>query len=479
MSAQHRPKILVAGAGGSIGSAVARALAKEYEVIGLVGLRDSLPAVEPGLTLSWRSCEPFSRQDVEAAVSGCEYLVYLVHTRVPTARMDQAECEDMDLLIADNVARAASRQGIKQIIYLGGLIPEGNVSPGFLEKRNEVIEVLSFYGTPLTVLRAGLVVAPGSNAVRLLANIATRLPFVLLPPWANKRKQPIGLTDVIRAIRFCLAHEETQNKDYDIGGPRIMTFREMLENAANVLKKKQVIINAPFLVARLYGWYLRFLDRQAHPALIRLAVKYLGHDSLVRSNPVQEFIEKDAIQPREVIEPYIRQWAQLPPNPRQPFLQKYMADLRARSNVRSIQRVTLPEGRNAAWVVDTYFHWLPRFTGLMVICEVDDNGNCRYYSRFPRLLLITLSLQQEQSSPDRRLYHITEGLLAKGHDALTPRFEFRDVLNGRFTIVALHDFLPVLPWGLYFISQAIMHLVVMRTFQKYIAKMAVDSTQIN
>ena len=91
MSEQHRPKVLVAGAGGSIGSAVARALAEEYEVVGLVGARDSMPAVEPGLTLSWRSCEPFSRRDVEAAVSGCEYLVYLVHTRVPTARMDQAE----------------------------------------------------------------------------------------------------------------------------------------------------------------------------------------------------------------------------------------------------------------------------------------------------------------------------------------------------------------------------------------------------
>ena len=84
-------------------------------------------------------------------------------------------------------------QGVKQIIYLGWLIQEGNVSLGLLERRNEVIEALSFYGTPLTVLRAGLVVAPGSNAVRLLANTATRLPIVLLPQWANKPKQPIAL----------------------------------------------------------------------------------------------------------------------------------------------------------------------------------------------------------------------------------------------------------------------------------------------
>jgi hypothetical protein len=88
-----------------------------------------------------------------------------------------------------------------------------------------------------------------------------------------------------------------------------------------------------------------------------------------------------------------------------------------------------------------------------------------------------MSFQQELSSPDRRMYFITEGLLAKGHDDLTPRLEFRDVLNGRYTIVALHDFMPVLPWGLYFVTQALVHLVVMRNFQKYIAKMLSGPSQ--
>ena len=84
----------------------------------------------------------------------------------------------------------------------------------------------------------------------------------------------------------------------------------------------------------------------------------------------------------------------------------------------------------------------------------------------------SLSFQQGHSSPDRRMYFITEGLLAKGSDGLYPRMEFRDVLNGRYTIVALHDFIPVLPWGLYFVTQAIIHMIVMRNFQKYIAKIA-------
>ena len=479
MTERHRPKVLVAGAGGSIGSIVSRALAREYEVVALVGSPERLQETQSGRSLSWRSCELFSRRDVETAVTGCDYIIYLVHTRVPTARMDQAECKDMDLLIADNVARAASCQGVKQIIYLGGLIQEGNVPLGLLEKRNEVIEALSFYGTPLTVLRAGLVVAPGSNTVRLLANIATRLPIVLVPQWANKRHQPIALIDVIRALRFCLANDETINNDYDIGGPQVLTYREMLQSAADILKKKQIILTVPFLPTRLYGWYLRLLDRHAHPALIKLVVKYLGHDSVVRSNPLQRHIESTAVLPREVIDPYIRKSAQLPPNPRQTFFKKHLAGLRSKSNVRSIQRIVLPRDRNATWVAETYFQWLPHFTRLLIICEVDAIGTCRYYNRFPRLHLLTLSFQQELSSPDRRMYFVTEGLFAKGHDDLNPRIEFRDVLNSRYTIVALHDFMPVLPWGLYFVTQALVHLIVMRNFQKHIAKMAPDPSPKN
>ena len=474
MSEQYRPKVLVAGAGGSIGSVVGRALAKEFDVVALVGSHAHLQEEEPGLSISWRSCEPFSRRDVENAVSSCDYIIYLFHTRGRTSRLDQAECKDMDLLIADNVARAASRQGVKQIIYLGMLIQDRNVSLELLEKGNEVIEALSFYGTPLTVLRAGLVVAPGGNTMRLVANIATRLPIVLMPKWANKPKQPIALPDVIRAIRFCLANEETKNNAYEIGGPQVLTFRDMLQDAAKILKKRPIIINVPFLPVRLYGWYLRLLDRKAHPVLIKLAIKYLSHNSVVRNNPVQEFIEKDAVVPCEAIEPYIKEWAQLPPNPRLHFFKKYIEGLRSMSNVRSIQRVILPRGRNATWVGETYFKWLPRFSKRFLICEVDATGTCRYYNRFPRLHFLTLSFQQELSSPDRRLYFITGGLLAKGHDALNPRLEFRDVLSGRYTIVALHDYMPVLPWGLFLVTQALMHLIVMFNFRKYMAKMAPD-----
>ena len=470
MSAQDRHKIGVVGAGGAIGAAVCRDLAQEYDVVALVGAKERVPETETNPLLSWRFCELFSRQAVEKAISGCDVIIYLAHTRVPTARLDQTESENMDLLIADNVARAASFKQIKQIIYLGGLLPQGLSSADFVKQRSEVIEALSNYGTPLTVIRAGLVVAPGSNAVRLIVNMATRLPIVLMPQWADKHKQPIAVIDVLRGIRYCLGNPQSYDQDYDIGGPSVMTLRELLLRASKSLNKKPLIITVPYFPVRLYKWYLRLLDRQAHPALIQLTVEALRHDLTVRDNALQRFIAKNSVMPREMIEPHIQKSGQIPTNPRLPFRKQYMAGLRSKSNVRSIQRITLPQGRNAAWMADTFFQWLPHFARPFVLCEVDMAGNWRIYSRFPRLHFITLSFQPNHSSPDRRMYFITGGLLARGHEALRPRFEFRDVLHCRYTIAAIHDFRPQLPWGFYVLTQAVIHLIAMRTFQKFMEK---------
>ncbi len=470
MPEQNRPKLAVAGAGGAIGAAVCRDLAGDYDVVALVGSRERIPETEDNPFLSWRYCELFSRQDVEKAIADCEIIIYLVHTRLSTARLDQAESENMDLLIADNFARAASLKGIKQIIYLGGLIPEGDIASEFRKRRNEVIEALSNYGTPLTVIRAGLVVAPGSSAVRLLTNMVTRLPVVLIPRWADRRKQPIAITEVIRAIRYCLGNQKTCGKEYDIGGPLVLTFREMLNRASISLKKKCIVITLPYFPARLYTWYLRLLDRHAHPALIRIFVEGLGHDLIARDNPLQQLIAENSVMPGEMIDPYLKRYGSIPPNPRLPFLKKHEAGLRSRSNVRSIQRIVLPQGRNALWVADTFFQWLPQFARPFVLCEVDDTGTCRIFSRIPRLHLLTLSFRPEHSTPHRRMYFISGGLLARGHDQLKPRFEFRDVLNNRYTIAAIHDFRPRLPWMMYIFTQAAIHLIAMRTFQKYMLR---------
>jgi nucleoside-diphosphate-sugar epimerase len=472
-----RARVAVAGAAGSIGRSVCEALAKDFDVIALVGSGARMKEADSSLPFTWQYCEPFSRRDVEAAVAGCDYAVYLVHTRLPTAKLVQAECEDMDLLIADNFARAASRNGVKQIVYLGGLVPDGNVSRRVLEARNEVVEALAFHGTPVTSLRAGLVVSPGSNAVLLLANIATRLPWVLIPRWAITLKQPIALTDVIRAIHYCLGNQETYGEHYDIGGPVQLTFPEMIKRIGDVLKKNPAIISVPIFPGRLYEWYLRLQSPSTHPALIRLAVENLRYDLVAKDSPVQRFISDGAVLPGQALDPYLdTSEGNLPVNPRETIMEEHEAGLRSMGTVRSIQRIVLPKGRNATWVADMYFSLMPRFAWPFVRCRRDPDGSLHVSTRFLPLHLLTLAFQPTHSSPDRRMYFITGGILSKWHGDPKPRLEFRDVLKGRFTIVAIHDYTPRLPWGLYSATQAVAHLMVMRAFQKYMERLASGKT---
>jgi hypothetical protein len=105
-------------------------------------------------------------------------------------------------------------------------------------------------------------------------------------------------------------------------------------------------------------------------------------------------------------------------------------------------------------------------------CETDEQRRRRIVIRLPRLLLLELTLRQQDNRADCVVYDITGGLLARGQVGGWPRLEFRDVLGGRYTVIAIHDFAPRLPWFVYRATQATIHLGVMRAFQRHMARMA-------
>jgi uncharacterized protein YbjT (DUF2867 family) len=470
---EHRPRLVIAGAGGSIGTAVCRKLASDYEIIALTRSEARSKLQDPDMPVTWKFCDFFSMGSVEKALAGADYAIYLIHTRLPTARLDQAESEDMDLLLADNFARAASKNNVKQILYLGSLIPEGEITSPLMHSRYEIAEVLSSHGTPVTTLRASLIVGPGSSIVNLLANMVRRAPFVLIPRWALTRRQPIALTDVLRAMRFCLGNRETFSKDYDIGGETILNFKEIMEDAAKALEKKRIILTIPYMPARLYYWWIRLLDRSTHPGLVRIIVESLQHDVVVTNNPLQDIIVKDAMPARKALDPYLEQEDKdLPPNPRSAFQSYEDTDLIMQSRVRSIQRLRRPQGRNAEWVADYYFQWLPRFLRPFILCEIDQEGSCNIYVRLLRLRILELTLKPEKSTLYRRMYFITGGVLARVFGSRNSRLEFRDIPAHPSTIVAIHDFRPFLPWYFYVATQAVVHKFVMRAYQKQLERLA-------
>jgi len=162
-------------------------------------------------------------------------------------------------------------------------------------------------------------------------------------------------------------------------------------------------------------------------------------------------------------------------NPRSTFRPQDDTELRTESRVRSIQRLKLPAERNAQWMAENYFSWLPNFLQFFVSIEVDSTGSYRFFLRMPRVLLLHFVFKPQHSTPERRMYFIGGGVMAKILGGRTARMEFRDVLDNQYTIAALHDFNPSLPWLFYVLTQALIHKLSMTTFQKHLEKISPPS----
>jgi uncharacterized protein YbjT (DUF2867 family) len=468
----RRPRVAVAGASGFIGTAVCRALTDEFAVRALTRSPARAQTPDSDRRITWRHCDLFSAPDLVGGLADCDYAVYLVHSLAPSSRLTQAKPRDMDLILADNFAQAAAVNGVKQIIVVGGLIPDSfRISP-LLWSRREVELVLASRGTPVTALRAGLVVGPGGSAPRLLVDLVRRLPLLMLPPKARSVTRPIALVDLARAVRHCLGKPESYRGAFDIGGPECLSYEEMLRQTAEVLGLRRTILTLPWMPIWLASATARFFSG-APSAVVGPALESLPQDTIIRDNPVQRAIDQAALPFREALSAALdASGRRLLPSPRQP-IEGQSRDLMRRARlVRSIQRVILPPGQDAAWVAGNYFRWLGACCWPMVCTDIDENGRCSVYIRFPRVQLLTLQRQAEESTPQRQVYAIVGGLLSRADGQGRARFEFQTLLGERYTMAAIHDYAPALPWYVYLWTQAVAHLLVMRRYQGRLARLA-------
>lgn len=466
MSADRRSKVVVAGASGFVGRALIENLARDHDVIALA--RSARGAEENG-AITWRACDLFHLGATEEALAGADSAFYLVHSMMPSSRLSQGTFDDMDLLCADNFARAAKTQGIGHIVYLGGLLhgSEDELSR-HLESRLEVEQTLASYGASVTTLRAGMIVGAGGSSFRLMMRLVKRLPVMVGPRWMRSRSQAIALADVVRLLRYALENPELGGRAYDVGCDEVLTYTEMLRMTAEVLGKNPPILTLPVATANLSLLWVSVVTG-ASRALVRPLVDSLKHDMVARDGLV------------------LQKRAGLTPMP----LRRALADAvlhdgdraagvaptkrgREDSLVRSVQRLPLPATRDAAWVADEYARWLPTFFRPLLRVDVDESKTCRFYLRPLRSPLLVLAFAPARSSADRQLFRVTGGLLARratGAVRHPARLEFRSVLERQWVLAAIHDFSPSLPWVIYKFTQAIVHLWVMHAFGRHLGRL--------
>jgi len=237
-------RILATGATGYIGGRLAERLVDSgHEVRCMTRARRRLSDQPWASRAEVVEADARDLDSLRRACQGMEVVYYLVHS-LPTG----TGFAETDARCARNLAQAASETGASRLVYLGGMVPrDGPLSP-HLASRAEVGQILLAAETPAVVCQAAVVIGSGSASFEMLRYLTERLPAMVTPRWVETRLQPIAVRDVLRYLEGALTLDPATNRAFDIAGPDILTYEEMMQRfAAAAGLRRRVIVKVPLL----------------------------------------------------------------------------------------------------------------------------------------------------------------------------------------------------------------------------------------
>ena len=241
-------RIAVLGATGTIGCALVPRLAEEHEVVAI-----SRRPHRQSNGVRWAQADATDADSVQKAFEGVDVAYYLVHS------LGSTDFAERDRLAASAVAAAAERAGLRQLIYLGGLGDQSPELSRHLRSRAETGKLLASGSTPVTTVRAAMVIGAGSAAFETIVALVDRLPGMICPRWVSTPTQPIALADVTAYLAAAAGHDQMLGESFDAGGPDVMTYREMIERIAAIRGKRRLIVEVPALTPRLSSYWLNLV----------------------------------------------------------------------------------------------------------------------------------------------------------------------------------------------------------------------------
>lgn len=274
-------RVLVTGASGFIGRRLVSALvAAEVSVRCLVRRPIEFPGgVE---TVLGDLLEPLT---LPPALAGVHTVYYLVHSMAG----GRAEFAHRDREAAENLRRAAEQAGVRRVIYLGGLGETGAGLSGHLASRLEVAGILQSGSYATTFLRAAIIFGAGGASFEMIRALVQNLPVMITPRWVSTRCQPIAVGDVIRYLVGCLFHEATAGETFDIGGPEILSYREMMERLAALTGRRLAIVPVPVLTPRLSSYWVGLIT-PVKPSIAIPLIEGLANEVVCRESRIRELI---------------------------------------------------------------------------------------------------------------------------------------------------------------------------------------------
>ncbi len=271
-------RVAVFGATGTIGSALLPLLARRHDVVA-VSRRP-----HAGNGVDWAVADATDGGAVRRALEGVDVAYYLVHS------LGASDFEERDLLAARTVAQAAEQEGVRQLVYLGGL---GDDSPDLsphLRSRLKTANELATGSVPVTTLRAAIVVGPGSAGFETIVALVDRLPAMVCPRWVGVQTQPVALADVIRYLEGVCGEDEARGESFDVGGPEVMTYRQMIERIARLRGKRRLIVEIPALTPRLSSYWLHLVT-PVKASVARPLIEGLRNPTVAADDRIRDVVE--------------------------------------------------------------------------------------------------------------------------------------------------------------------------------------------
>lgn len=287
-------KILLTGATGYIGKRLLPVLLEQgHEVVCCVREKNRFPFGGAGISLFEVDFlkgvpDTSSIKDIDAAY-------YLIHSM----SSDVKDFERLEELSAVNFSKMVKQTAVKQIIYLGGIINEKKLSR-HLSSRKRVEEVLRQCGIPVTSIKAGIIVGSGSASFEIIRDLVEKLPVMVAPRWLNIKTQPIAVRNILEYLSGVLLREDTLGRSFDVGGPDIITYKEMLLQFAEVRGLKRAIFIVPVMTPRLSSYWLYFITSTSYKLAVNL-VSSMKVEVIAKDNSLEKLLGIKPISYKEAV----------------------------------------------------------------------------------------------------------------------------------------------------------------------------------
>jgi uncharacterized protein YbjT (DUF2867 family) len=272
-------RVLVTGASGFVGGRLCPALeAAGHEVLAMTRRPERYGGA--GKAVPGDVHDPASLAD---ALAGCDAAYYLVHS------LGDANFQERDAEAARTFATAAADAGVGRIVYMGGLGDDADDLSAHLRSRREVEKLLGSAGVPVTTLRAGIIVGHGGISWEMTRQLVEHLPAMITPRWVRTRTQPIAIADVVRYLVGVLNVPETAGRAFDVGGPDVLEYVEMMRRVAAIEGRTMIIVPVPLLSPQLSSRWLSLVtnvDVQTGRSLI----DSMSNEVVVRDASIRDLV---------------------------------------------------------------------------------------------------------------------------------------------------------------------------------------------